>query len=213
MTSVFLARELGLRVWANDLWVSPDDSWKLICEAGQQGSVCPIRAEAHDLPYAAGFFDAVLSVDSYQYYGTDDIYLGYITRFLAPGGTLGLVMPALMQEIEGEPPEHLTRPGASGTPFWDPRECWCFHTVDWWRRHLERTGLVDVEVAENVKDGWRLWRDWELIRNGGGFSGFPSEAETLDADRGEHIGFVLLVARRCAAPAGGHVDHSLRVRL
>jgi hypothetical protein len=213
VTSIFLAREAGHRVWATDLWVSADDSWTRIVEAGQQDLVCPIRAEAHALPFAAGFFEAILSVDSYQYYGTDDTYLGYITRFLEPGGRLGLVMPALMQEIDTEPPEHLTRVRDHGSAFWDPTECWCFHTLDWWRRHLEHTGLVEIEHAEVVADGWRLWRDWELVRNGGGLTGFPSEAETLEADQGRYIGFVRIIARKRPGLSSRPFDHPLLIRL
>ena len=32
-------------------------------------------AEAHDLPFSDGFFDAMISVDAYHYFGTDDLYL------------------------------------------------------------------------------------------------------------------------------------------
>jgi len=212
MTSIFMAREFSVRVFANDLWISQDDNWTRIVEAGLQDRICPIRAEAHALPYAAGYFDAVVSIDSYQYYGTDDLYLGYITRFIKPGGLLGLVMPALMQELEKDPPPHLTERQASGAVFWDPAECRCFHSLQFWERHFRQTGLVDIEQAEAVKDGWKLWRDWELIRDGGGFSGFPSEAEALEKDAGRFIGLVLLVLKKRPRTTG-KFDHSLNIRL
>ena len=211
MTSIFWAKEFQAMVFANDLWVAADDNWKRIVEAEVSDRVFPIHAEAHDLPYAAGFFDAIVSVDSYQYYGTDDLYLGYITRFLRDDGLLGLVMPALTREID-EPPEHLTRARENGTTFWDPKECWCFHTLSWWERHLKRTGLVDIVSAEYIGEGWKLWRDWELIRDGGGFTGFPSEADTLEEDAGRTIGFVLLVAKKNPAPQD-RFDHSLNIRV
>ena len=75
ISSVFLAAEYGVEVWANDLWIGATDNWGRIRAAGMEGKVHPIHAEAHDLPYAEGFFDAILSMDSYQYYGTDDLYL------------------------------------------------------------------------------------------------------------------------------------------
>ena len=34
LTSVFLAREFGARVWAADLWIGPDANWRRISEAG-----------------------------------------------------------------------------------------------------------------------------------------------------------------------------------
>ena len=66
MTSVFLAREYGARVWAADLWMSPDNNWKRLLEAKVGADVCPMRVEAHALPFAQGFFDAVVSVGWYM---------------------------------------------------------------------------------------------------------------------------------------------------
>ncbi len=211
ITSVFLAKEYGARVWANDLWVSADDNFTRVLEAQVEDQVCPIHAEARDLPYAAGFFDSMVSIDAYQYFGTDDLYLGYITRFLREGGKMGMVMPALKEEFD-EPPEHLTRVRPSGNAFWDPSECWCFHTLDWWKRHFSRSGLVDVELAVEVVDGWKLWRDWELIRDGGGHTGFPSEADTLNEDAGRNICFVKLVLVKRPRQST-RFDHSLKIRL
>ena len=49
-------------------------------------------------------------------------------------------------------PEHLRA-------WWTP-DLWCLHSAGWWRRHWERTGIVDVEVADTLPDGWRRWLDW-----------------------------------------------------
>jgi len=210
LTSIFLAREFGVRVWATDLWIPADDNWRRIRAAGLQDSVCPIRAEARSLPFAAEFFDAVVSIDAYQYFGTDDLYLGYLTRLLRPGGKLGVVVPALMQDFD-EVPTHLLRRQSGGNVFWDPAECGCFHTADWWRRLWARTGLVEVREAAPVDDGWRLWLDWELVRDGKGFSGFPSDAETLAADEGRYMGFVRLVADK-PEDAGAPRTHAVDFR-
>jgi len=48
-------------------------------------------------PFAQGFFDAVISVDAYQYFGTDALYLDYLSRFVRPSGLLGVVIRGLMQ--------------------------------------------------------------------------------------------------------------------
>jgi SAM-dependent methyltransferase len=211
LTSIFLAKELDAQVMANDLWISADDNWTRVVAAGLESRICPIRAEAHALPYAADYFDAVVSIDSYQYYGTDDLYLGYITRFLKPGGTMGLVMPAMMLEFD-EPPPHLTERQASGSVFWDPAECGCLHTLEYWIRHFRRSGLVDIETAETVEEGWKLWLDWERIRNGGGFTGFPSDAETIEKDAGRYIGFVRLMLKKRPREKT-EFDHSINIRL
>lgn len=39
LTSIFLAKEFGVTVFANDLWVSPTDNWKRICNEGVENLV------------------------------------------------------------------------------------------------------------------------------------------------------------------------------
>jgi cyclopropane fatty-acyl-phospholipid synthase-like methyltransferase len=91
MTSIFLAREHGARVWATDLWIAAADNQRRVAEAGLTDLITPIHAEAHTLPFATGFFDAVISIDAYHYFGTDDLYLGYLADFVRPGGRIGMV--------------------------------------------------------------------------------------------------------------------------
>jgi len=68
ITSVFLAKDFGVTVFANHLWISATENHKRFDEAGVTELVFPIHAEAHAPPYAEGFFDAAISIDSYQYY-------------------------------------------------------------------------------------------------------------------------------------------------
>ena len=66
MTSVFLAKEFGARVWATDLWIQASDNHKRIVAAGVEDLVTAIHAEAHTLPFASDFFDIIISIDAYQ---------------------------------------------------------------------------------------------------------------------------------------------------
>ena len=74
-SSVFLHREYGVQVWATDLWFSASENLQRIRDAGVEDGVFPIHADARALPYAAGFFDAVICLDAFAYFGTDDLYL------------------------------------------------------------------------------------------------------------------------------------------
>jgi SAM-dependent methyltransferase len=152
ITSIFLAREFHVNVVAADLWIKPAENWPRIIEAGEQGRVLPLYAEAHDLPFADEYFDAVVSIDAYHYFGTDDLYLGYLRRFVRPGGQIGIAVPMLRAELTAVP-EHLK-------PYWD-WDFWSLHTAGWWRHHWGKSGLVDVEAAELIPDGWRHWLLWD----------------------------------------------------
>ncbi len=125
-----------------------------------------------------------MSIDSFFYYGTDDLYLNYLARFVKPGGALGIAGAGLVQEIDGSLPEHLRE--------WWTQDMWCLHSAAWWRRHWERTGIMDIEVADTMPDGWQRWLDWHRV------IGPDNEAEikALEADRGSYLGYVRVVGRR-----------------
>ena len=208
MSSIFLAKEFGVQVWAADLWIGPDSNWKRVVEAGVEHLVFPLRAEAHALPFPKGFFDAIVSVDAYQYFGTDTLYLGYICGFVKPGGTVAIVMPGLMQPFPDGIPEHLATPQANGKKFWEP-ECACFKTADWWH-DLWRTDpcVADVRVA-TLAEGWRHWRDFEKTLETSGKNIFPSDAEALERDAGRYIGFIRVAATRTNSDAMNIYDATI----
>jgi len=195
MTSIFLAREFDVNVWAADLWINPDDNFRRVRKAGVDDRVFPLRAEAHSLPFAKNFFDAIVSIDSYQYYGTDDLYLGYLTCFIRPRGQIGIAVPALTQPIGKDIPPHLAQKQSNGHAFWEDG-CICFHTADWWRAHWERSNLVDVSLAEALPDAWKHWRDFEIALEKVGKNRFPSVAEALETDQGKYITFARIVGTR-----------------
>lgn len=184
MSSVFLRREFGVQVWATDLWFSASENLRRLSDAGVADGVFPIHADARSLPFATEFFDAIVCIDSFVYYGTDDLYLNYLARFLRPGGVLGVAGAGVMQEINGPIPDHLRA-------WWEPSLC-CLHSAAWWRQHWERTGILDIELADTLPDGWRLWKEWQTVvapEN-------AVEIEALEADRGSYLGYVRLVGRR-----------------
>jgi len=154
-SSIFLAKEFGVQVWATDLWVSATDNLTRIHEANVEDRVFPIHAEAHALPYADGFFDVIVSMDAYQYFGTDALYAPRMVQLLKPGGQFGIVVPGLTHELTHGVPEHMK-------PYWET-EFWCFHSAAWWRTHLERTGPFRIDHAEDIPDGVEHWQQWEAI--------------------------------------------------
>jgi SAM-dependent methyltransferase len=184
MSSIFLNREFGVQVWATDLWFSASENFQRIRDAGVDDFVFPIHADARSLPFAPEFFDAVVCIDSFIYYGTDDLYLCDLARFVKPGGAIGAAGAGLTQEIEGPLPDHLRE--------WWTHDLWCLHSAAWWRRHWERTGIMDVELADAMPEGWQLWLDWQRVIAPDN----EAEIKAIEADRGDYLGYVRLVGRR-----------------
>src|SRR3954462_11642953 len=89
-SSIFLRREFGVEVWATDLWFSASENIQRIRDAEVDDGVFPIHADARALPFASDFFDAIVSIDSFVYYGTDDLYLSYLAQFVKAGATIGI---------------------------------------------------------------------------------------------------------------------------
>ena len=189
--SIFLAREFGVQVWAADLWFSAAENGQRIADAGVADRVTAVQADARSLPFEPEFFDAILCIDSFPYFATDDLYLSYLARFAKPGGVLALAGACMLQEIAGEVPEHLRA-------WWDP-SCWALHSPQWWRRHWEKTGFVEVERAEAMPDGWKRWLDWQRVI----CPDNTVELKAVEEDAGRYFGYLRLVARR---RSGVHID-------
>ena len=183
-SSIFLRREFGVEVWATDLWFSASENLRRIRDAGVGDGVYPLHADARSLPFADAFFDAIVSIDSFVYYGTDDLYLNTIARFVKPGGWIAIAGAGLTREFDGEVPDHLRA--------WWTQDLWCLHSSAWWRRHWERTGIMEILLADDMPDGWRAWLEWHTTA----FPDNRDEIEALRADRGAYLGYTRLVGRR-----------------
>ena len=139
-SSVFLAKEYGVTVFATDLWIPATENLRRFEAAGVADRVFPIHADAHSLPYAEDFFDAAVSFNAYHYFGTSDTYFPQIySKLVKPGGQFGLVIDGLIDE------DKWVR--------WENDEgSLAFHSGKWWRNHWERTGLVEITACYDFED-------------------------------------------------------------
>ncbi len=176
ISSIFLARELGVEVWAIDPDVDPAANRRRAANAGVAGAVFPLRADARALPFPRGFFDAAVAIDSYHYYGTDEHYLPYLVSFLGPGGLVGVTDIGFTRELEGvsEAPDFLAATFL---------EHWSFvHSPGWWRRFWERTSLVTVLVAEPLGTSAEILNSYVCDRAGRGEGDEITRAVPLDRE-------------------------------
>ena len=121
LTSIFLAKEFGVTVFANN------------------------------------FFDAVVCINSFQFYGTADNYLSdYMAHLIKPDGQFGLVVWGPDKEFTGKVPADI------GEKWWP--DFYYFHSLDWWKWHFEKTGLFSIEAGDDLAgDGVRVTRQWAKI--------------------------------------------------
>jgi len=154
--------------------------------------VTPTHAEAHTLPFEAGFFDAIVSIDAYQYLGTADLYLGYLIDFVRDAGRIGAVVPALKTELGNKPPTELAA-------FWQSEFC-CWHSPAWWRHHWTKTGKVTVDHVDLIEDGWRDWARFNdyitPLVEGWWIDEVATTHDMLQSDQGKNLGFTRITATK-----------------
>ena len=191
LTSVFLAKEYGVTVFANDLWISATDNLRRFEQAGVADKVFPIHAEAHALPYAEGFFDAAISIDSYHYYGADESYFPCtFSKLVKPGGQFGIVIPGLTKEFDKGYPDTLEE-------FWRlyKGELFTFHSGAWWRKLWEKTELAEITACYDIPDTKALWMPWAVWADASGqFSEDESDVDFLNADTNNDLALIAMTA-------------------
>lgn len=186
--SIFLAKEYGLQVWAVDPAVKPTENWARIQEFDLEDQIFPLNADANSLPFAEGFFDAMIGINSLWYFASADLYLRYrLVNLVKPGGQFGIVLPGFYKDFEGDLPESLPE---HLKPYWDSCALCAWHSAEWWRQHWHKTGQVEILLADNFPDneGYQTYLRWEQVIQ------YPQKL--AEDDGGRNITFIRLVARR-----------------
>lgn len=184
LTSIFLAREYGVTVFATDLWISASENYERVKALKLENLIIPIHAEAHDLPYAAEFFDAAVSVDSYHYYGATEDYLAkHFAPLVKRGGQIAVAVPGLKIELTRGVPAELI-------PYWQPDMN--FYTCDWWRSLWERSGAVAIKNCSSMECCEAAWRDWLLCDN----EYARRDVSMMEAEGGKYFNLVAMIATR-----------------
>ena len=156
MTSAFLANETPARsVYAFDLWVNATDNLQRIRDLSLEDRVIPIHGDAMDMPFAQDWFDTVVSVYSYHYFGCrEGVFADRILPFVRYGGSVMIVVPGLREEPQGNLRD-LFETWAEGD------DALCFKTVSWWQSLLEKEckGRCSISVTE-AECFDAAWEDW-----------------------------------------------------
>ena len=161
ITSCMLAREYGFITYAVDLWSEPGNNMRFFEEMGLSNRrICPVKADAaQGLPFATEFFDAVVSIDSYNYFGRDSHYLGAkLLPYVKPGGMLYLAFPGMVHDCHDDLPACLLA-------SWTPEQLGYMHDMDWWRALIEPTEGVEIVSMRQMACTPEAWTEWLACDN------------------------------------------------
>ena len=187
LTSVFLAKEYGFRVYAVDLWSDPEENRRFFAEMGlTDEQIVPVKADAEALPFEKEFFDAVVTTDSYNYFGRDPAYLDEkLLPFVKPGGYIYIAIPGMKQDCHDNlPPELLLS--------WTPEQMDYMHDTAWWSDMVSECKGAEVLSVSEMVSNEEVWADWLKQENEYAIG----DRKSMEAGGGKYLNFIKIVLRK-----------------
>lgn len=187
LTSVFLVKEYGFRVFATDLWSDPTDNREFFEQMGLMSEqIIPIHADATALPYAREFFDAVVCTDSYNYFGRDPEYLEKsLLPFLKNGGYVYITIPGMKRDCHDDLPKELLL-------SWTPEQLDYIHDIYYWKDLIGTAKSAEVISIHEMESNEEVWNDWLACDN----EYARGDRKAMEAGGGRYMNFIAIVLRK-----------------
>ena len=187
LTSVFLAKEYGFTVYAADLWSDPEENRAFFDKMGlTREQIVPVKADAENLTFEKEFFDAVVSIDSYNYFGRDSRYLDEkLLPFVKSGGYLYIAIPGMKKDChENLPQEFLLS--------WTPEQLDYMHDVRYWRDIVGKSCDAEIVSVHEMESNEEVWADW--LRQENEYA--VGDRKSMEAGGGKYLNFIAIVMRK-----------------
>lgn len=187
LTSVFLAKEYGFTVYAADLWSDPEENRAFFDEMGlTREQIVPVKADAENLPFEKEFFDAVVSIDSYNYFGRDSRYLDEkLLPFVKSGGYLYIAIPGMKKDCHENLPQELLL-------SWTPEQLDYMHDVRYWRDIVGKSYDAEIVSVHEMESNEEVWADW--LRQENEYA--VGDRKSMEAGGGKYLNFIAIVMRK-----------------
>ena len=187
LTSLFLQKEYGFTVYAADLWSDPEENKKFFDLMGvPEGKIIPVKADATDLPFEKEFFDAIVSTDSYNYFGRDEEYLDKkLLPFLKKGGYVYIAIPGMKKDCHDNLPKELLL-------SWTPEQLDYMHDVEYWKNIVGKSRDAEVVSVEEMESNDEVWADWLKQEN----EYAVGDRKSMEAGGGKYLNFISIVLKK-----------------
>ena len=187
LTSVFLAKEYGFKVYATDLWSDPCENARFFEMMGLcEEQIVPVKADATDLPFEKDFFDAVVSTDSYNYFGRDTHYLDdKLLPFIKSGGYIYITVPGMKKDCHDNLPQELLL-------SWTPEQLDYIHDIDYWTNIISACRNAEVISIKEMESNEECWNDWLMQEN----EYAVGDRKAMYAGGGKYLNFIAIVLQK-----------------
>ena len=187
LTSVFLAKEYGFKVYATDLWSDPEENRKFFEREGlSETQIVAVKADAEKLPFEREFFDAVVSTDSYNYFGRNEKYLDEkLLPFVKKGGYVYICIPGMKKDLHARLPKELLL-------SWTEEQLDYIHDAAFWRRIVGASRGAEILCVEEMESNEEVWNDWLAQEN----EYAAGDRKAMEAGGGKYLNFIKIVLRK-----------------
>lgn len=187
LTSVFLAKEYGFKVYASDLWSDPDENQKFFAEMGlTKNEIIAVKADAENLDFDKNFFDAVVSTDSYNYFGRNEKYLDEkLLPYVKNGGYIYISIPGMKKDCHDNLPKELLL-------SWTPEQLEYMHDVAYWKNIVSQCKGADVIEVSEMESNDEVWADWLNQEN----EYAVGDRKSMEAGGGKYLNFIKIVLQK-----------------
>ena len=138
------------------------------------------------MPFEKDFFDAVVSADSYNYFGRDERYLDEkLLPFVKKGAYIYIAIPGMKHDCHDNlPPELLLS--------WTPEQLDYMHEVSYWTETVSKCKGADVISVKEMESNDEVWADWLAQDN----EYAAGDRKSMEAGGGKYLNFISIVLQK-----------------
>lgn len=187
LTSVFLVKEYGFTVYATDLCSDPVENQKFFNKMGLSNQqIIPVKADATNLPFEKEFFDAIISTDSYNYFGRDPEFLDKkLLPYVKHGGYIYIAFPGMKKDCHNDLPSELLL-------SWTPEQLDYMHDLTYWKNIIGFCKGAKVISISEMESNEEVWNDWLKQENPYAIS----DRKAMNAGGGKYLNFISIVLQK-----------------
>ena len=187
LTSVFLVKEYGFTVYATDLWSDPVENQKFFNKMGLSNQqIIPVKADATNLPFEKEFFDAIISTDSYNYFGRDPEFLDKkLLPYVKHGGYIYIALPGMKKDCHNDLPSELLL-------SWTPEQLDYMHDLTYWKNIISFCKGAKVILISEIESNEEVWNEWLKQENPYAIS----DRKAMNAGGGKYLNLISIVLQK-----------------
>lgn len=186
LTSIYLAEKTQAQIFALDLWISATENYERFKEVKLENQIIPVHADITEVPFANDYFDSMVSIDAYHYFGrAPDFMDTKIAPLVKKGGFIALAFPGLKTEFGADIPQEMLF-------SWGVEDIQTWHSISWWQSLLAQSSMVEIMDIQEMKCFDQAWEEWLGCDN----EYAQNDCKAMHAGAGKYMNFISIICKR-----------------